>query len=69
MKNWEVARTVQNGGDMSFSQAASAWKTRPANHEYRLSSDKTDDWQKGTFLDTMKSRSGRVVREGHEVFV
>jgi len=42
--DWELARSARNGGTLSFTEAAEAWKNRPNEHMYPLSTDPTDKW-------------------------
>lgn len=62
---WETARSVQNGGSLSCTEAAAAWKERPADHWYPLSTDESDKWITKSVLNAQRSRSGVVSNGGH----
>jgi len=66
-QNWETARSSKNGGALSFTDAAEAWKNRPATHWYPLSTAETDKWVTQSFLDSQRARSGKVAIGGHVI--
>jgi hypothetical protein len=66
-QNWETARSVKNGGTLSFTEAAEAWKNRPADFWYPLGTDETDKWITKSFLDSQRARTGVIAVGGHVV--
>ena len=53
---WEAARSAKNGGSLSFTEAMDAWKQRPQDHWYPLSTAETDKWITKEFLASMRAR-------------
>lgn len=53
---WETARSVMNGGTLTFLEVAALWKQRSVDHFYPLSTEPSNKWIDIEFMKKMRSR-------------